>query len=81
MYYELKNQESKETLGLVKVTNLQECYVEKTNYKNEVEESWDTYNNLHTTFKLEDFVLWHNQNKFTQLESFKVETIAPHYYA
>lgn len=68
MYYQLKDYDTSEDLGLIRVTNIGEV----PNFEEEVKESWNEFHLLEEheldNSDVDEFVIWHNANRVTQIE-------------
>ena len=75
MYYQLRDNDNGDELGIVKVTNVSEV----ANFDEEVKESWNEFHDLEEhdldRFDVDDFVDWHNENRVTQIERIFLEQI------
>ena len=82
MYYQLHDSITEDELGIIKVTNATECWKKEIDHSIEVSESWDEFNRCEESeFDPEDvdsFVLWHNENRVSQIERITVEFCQPH---
>jgi hypothetical protein len=81
MYYQLHDTETEILLGAVKVTNATECCEKEISHSNEISESWTEFNQYEETeldyMNVDDFVVWHNENRVTQLERIYFEICQP----
>ncbi len=81
MYYQLHDSESEEILGTVKVTNATECWKKEICHSTEVSESWDEFNRCEESEldnqSVDDFVIWNNENRVTQIERITLEFCQP----
>ena len=75
MYYQLRDSDNGDELGIVKVTNVSEV----ANFDEEVKESWNEFHDLEEhdldRFDVNEFVDWHNENRVTQIERIFLEQI------
>lgn len=77
LFFELRDYQSGDTCGLVRVTNSDE----QIDSQAEVEESWTEFNQIEEheldSYSVDDFVGWHNENRVTQIERVFVTIIQP----
>jgi hypothetical protein len=79
--FQLLDFEDELECGIVHVTNVDECTEKDIDPYTELNESWGEYNKLQEhEFDHQDvneFVLWNNENRVTQIERVYVENIIP----
>jgi len=85
MLIELRDFESGDTCGLVRVINFVEGVAEMDNDMNivdplqEIEESWTEFNQVEEhdldSYSVDEFVTWHNEGRVTQIERVFIDHI------
>lgn len=77
LFFELRDYQSGDTCGIVRVTNNEEKVVAEA----EIDESWTEFNQLEEheldSYNVDDFVKWHNEGRVTQIERIFLTIIQP----
>lgn len=81
MYFQLNVFEEDNSVGIVRVTNVDDCNKKFVNWDEEVRESWDDFHVLEEheldNYSIDDFVTWHNDKWVSQIERIFVEIVQP----
>ena len=80
-YFQLRDFQSEDDLGLVHVINVKECWEQEIDVEDEIYQSWDKFNRLQEPefdpTDVETFIGWHNKNNVSQLERIYVDIVQP----
>jgi len=79
--FQLRDFQSEDDLGLVRVTNVQECTEKNVDVEDEIFKSWDEFNRIDELgfdpMDVETFIGWHNENNVSQLKRIYVDIVQP----
>ncbi len=79
--FQLRDFQSEDDLGLVRVTNVQECTEKDIDIEDEIFQSWDEFNRIDELgfdpMDVETFIGWHNENNVSQLKRIYVDIVQP----